>query len=104
MNKGAFIPALIVMSCVLSSGAALGRMIERWPYDKLFKTADLVILAKATSVRDAPEANKASLPVEFRDIMDGIITRLRVVQVVKGEYMAEQLDLVHFQMKGHSKI
>ena len=103
-RRGGIVSLVFAMTLVLSLGTAWGRLIESWPYGKLFKTAELVIIAKAESVRDAPEADKVSLPVEHRNIMTGVVTRFRVIYVVKGEHKDQRLDLVHFKMRGDWKI
>ncbi len=74
------------------------RQIEDWPYDKLFKNAELVVIVKAASVRDATEKDRA-VPPKGADYLTGVVTSFKVLQVVKGEYKEKELDLVHFKLK-----
>jgi hypothetical protein len=95
---------LIAVTLILSFGTAHGRFIESWPYARLFKTADLVIIAKALSVCDAPEVDKATpLPREW-DHLVAVVTTLKVEYVVKGDYKDDRLKLVHFRLKKGSLI
>jgi hypothetical protein len=89
---------LIAAVLIFSVGTAWGRPIESWPYDKLFENADLVIIAKALSVRDAPEMD-GSIPRGDRDYLRAVATTLKVEYVVKGKYEDERLELFHFRMK-----
>jgi hypothetical protein len=86
-----------------SCGDCPAREIEDWPYDKLFKTADLVVIVQPLSVRDAAEKDKA-VPPYGRDYLVGIVTNFKVLHVVKGEYKETELELVHFKMKPGSHI
>jgi hypothetical protein len=89
----------IAVTFVLSFGTAWGRIIDPWPYDRLFKNADLVIIATALSVRDAPEVDKTTLRPEDRNYLVGVVTTLQVEHVVKGEYKDTRLTLPHFRLK-----
>lgn len=101
MLRRTTIASFIAALLILSFGTAWGRLIESWPYDKLFKNAELVIIAKAVSVRDANNADKANPP---RDYLVGVVTTLEVEHVVKGEYKDQRLELVHFRLKEGSRI
>jgi hypothetical protein len=80
-------------------GHCSARQIEDWPYDKLFKNADLVVIVQPLSVRDATEKDKAIPPEVGKDWLVGIVTNFKVLHVVKGEYKEKELDLVHFKLK-----
>jgi hypothetical protein len=80
-----------------SADSLHARQIEDWPYDKLFKHADLVVIVKPLSVRDAKAEDKADPP---EDYLTGIVTTFKVVHVLKGEYAdKKKLELVHFRLK-----
>jgi hypothetical protein len=83
----------------LTCGDCPARQIEEWPYDKLFKNADLVVILKPVSVRDATEKDKAVPPDPGKDFMVGIVTKFKVLHVVKGEYKEKELELIHFKLK-----
>jgi hypothetical protein len=87
--------ALVVFHC----GHLSARQIQEWPYDKLFKRADLVIIAKAVAVRDARKEDRATPPKGSADILTGVVTTFEVLQVVKGEYKPNKIHLVHFRLK-----
>jgi len=75
------------------------RQIEDWPYDKLFKHADLVIIAKPLAVREAGKDDHAIPPKGHDEILTGVVTTFEVLHVIKGEYKANKMDLVHFRLK-----
>ena len=54
--------ALVALGAGLlaSPTAAPGRLVERWDYPRLFKEADLVVIAEAVAVTDADD------PAPFR--------------------------------------
>src|SRR5262245_234987 len=97
LSKRSFLVGLAAL--LLFVGISPGRQIESWPYDKLFKRADLVLLVKPLSVRDAKEADAAVPPAEDADILAGVVTSFKVLSVVKGEYKQEKFDLIHFRLK-----
>jgi hypothetical protein len=82
-----------------TAGSLRARQIEDWPYDKLFKHADLVVIVKPLSVRDATEKDKAAPPEAGKDYLVGIVTKFAVLHVVKGEYKEKELGIVHFKLK-----
>jgi len=92
------IPSLSILTLALVCGDGSARLIEDWPYDKLFKNAELVVIVQFVSVRDATEKDKAVPPAKFDNLV-GIVTTFKVLHVVKGEYKEENLDLVHFKLK-----
>jgi hypothetical protein len=96
-RTGAFLVgcAFVILFC----SQLRARQVEDWPYDKLFKHADLVIIAKATAVREARKEDHAVPPKRHADILTGVVTSFKVLQVIKGEYKHNKMDLVHFRLK-----
>jgi hypothetical protein len=95
---------MLVSSCLALVASHLhARVIEHWPYDKLFKHADLVVIVRPLSVRDATAKDKA-VPPGKRDYLVGVVTNFKVLHVVKGAYKEENLELVHFKYKKDLKI
>jgi hypothetical protein len=92
-----FLLCSAVVALLCSNLAA--RQIQEWPYNKLFKHADLVIIAKPVAVRDAEKDDHATPPKGYSDYLTGVVTSLEVLHVVKGEYKLKKLDLTHFQYK-----
>jgi hypothetical protein len=98
--KGKLVADLILFAALftLPCGDCFARQLEDWPYDKLFKNADLVVIVKPSAVRDATEKDKA-IPPDNEDYLVGVVTSFKVIHVVKGEYKEKKLDLVHFKIK-----
>ncbi len=93
--------AMLVWACLalLLAGDSHARQIESWPYEKLFKHADLVVVVKPLSVRDATAKDKAVPPPGTRSYLTGIVTNFKVLVVVKGEHKEKELAIVHFRLK-----
>jgi hypothetical protein len=97
----ALIPALACLALLPSR--TVGREIEDWPYEKLFKHSTLVVVVKPLSVREAT-AKDGTVPSDRRDTQTGIVTSFKVLVVVKGEYKQTDLDLFHFRRKKSHKL
>jgi hypothetical protein len=95
---------LCVAWCLLTHGNAEARLIESWPYDKLFKHAELVLIVKAASVRDAEPRDQAIPAAGWKDILVGVVTNMQILQVVKGDCKEKTLDLIHFRLKEGAQI
>lgn len=94
-------PFTVALGCSMAMfGIAFSRPIESWPYDKLFNKAELVVIAKPLSVRDAREEDKA-IPPDPQDgeYLTGVVTTFQVLHVVKGKYDEKNLSIVHFRMR-----
>jgi hypothetical protein len=90
---------IVALTClVLLFGHVHARQIQDWPYEKLFKRADLVIIVTPLAVRDAKEEDKATPPGNG-DYLTGVVTSFEVLQTVKGEYNEKELEIVHFRLK-----
>ncbi len=88
----------VLLSCVLLAcpvGVLSARQIPEWPYDKLFKHAELVVIVRPISVREAKAGEAADPPASY---LTGVVTNFRVLHVVKGQYADKNLDLVHFRI------
>jgi hypothetical protein len=96
----------LVLACAcltLLVGRSQARSIEDWPFDKLFKHAELVVIVRPLSVRDATAKDKA-VPPGNRDYLAGVVTTFKVLHVVKGAYKEEKFDLVHFKRKEGARL
>jgi hypothetical protein len=80
---------------LLLASAPLGRLLELWPYDKLFQRADLVVIATAVSTVDAPANIKDQAP---EDHLKGVCTTFRVAHVVKGAHRGKELTVFHYRL------
>jgi hypothetical protein len=78
------------------------REVEDWTYDRLFKSADAVVLAKCISSADAGNVVREEPPDRF---LVGVITRFQVTYAIKGELKKdEKFALFHYRMKEGSRI
>jgi hypothetical protein len=69
---------------------------SRWPFEKLFKHADLVVVVKPVATRDATDKDGIVPP---EDYLTGVVTTFHVGPLLKGEYKGKKLDLIHFRFK-----
>jgi hypothetical protein len=73
---------------------ATSRLIDDWPYGKLFKEAELVVMAtalKTEATKDKPP--KHDWPYE----MVGQNTSCKVLHVLKGKTEGKQIRILHFK-------
>jgi hypothetical protein len=93
----------------LSSFVALGvltpmlsaRIIAKWPYDRLFKEADLVVIASATSSEDCDDKTSDN---PWKKEFVGLNTSFSVKTVLKGKCDGDKLTVLHFKLKDDVKI
>src|SRR5205809_456046 len=88
---------LVVALAVLPMGAArvTARAIENWPYDRLFKEADLIIIAEATATTDTCEILEVpGWTAKFY----GVNTKFAVKHVLKGSSDAESVTVFHLRL------
>jgi hypothetical protein len=83
--------AVLLGTCVPSASA---RLIENWPYEKLFKESDLVVIAKATESKDSGEKAKLGWDTDFI----GVNTSFEVQSTLKGK-ADKKLTVLHFRVK-----
>lgn len=94
MWKHPAVSAVIAMSIAISPSAAPARVIEDWPYKKLFKESDLVVFV--TPVRTDPANDKPPehfWPYEFV----GQNTTFNVQYALKGKAEGDQIKVLHFK-------
>jgi hypothetical protein len=73
---------------------AKGRLIENWPYERLFENAELVVLARAVSNVDSPDRTKDNpWEIEFR----GVNTTFEVSSKLKGN-TGPTITVRHFKL------
>ena len=93
----------------LSSFVALGllapmlsaRVIENWPYDRLFKEADLVVIARATSSKECDDKTSDN---PWKEEFLGLNTSFTVETVLKGKCDGDKLTVLHFKLRDEVKI
>jgi hypothetical protein len=92
------LPALLSVLIIASSTFA--RPIADWPYEKLFKEADVVLIATAKEVK--PSEDKLEGP--YKEHLGGRVATLTVRAVLKGEVKGEAVEVVHFAEKGEMRL
>jgi hypothetical protein len=87
--------ALACAACFLVyPSAASARLVPRWTYDKLFKEADLVVIAVAVGTEQADDTPpEHSWPRE----LVAQNTTLKVRGTLKGKAEGEQIKVLHFK-------
>jgi hypothetical protein len=84
---------LIILACPLISTNAPGRILEDWPYERLMKEADLVVLVTTVKTEPAGERFNHDLwPLE----LVGQNTTLNVKLALKGDAPRE-ITVLHFK-------
>lgn len=84
----------LVLSLFVASAAA--RQIEAWSYDRLFKEADLIVIASAQGT--VPSEDQA--PDErWGPSLIGQHTTFAVLQTLKGQVNDGPLTVLHFKLK-----
>jgi hypothetical protein len=71
------------------------RPVPAWPYEKLFKQSDLVVIAHPTESVDVKDRMKEN-PMKI-DFM-GINTTLKIVHVAKGNLKSSNLTFLHYRI------
>lgn len=86
---------LISLSLLLVCAPANARLIENWPYERLFKEADLVVIVTAEGTTDAKDRFK---PHEWKIELVGQDTSLAVHSVLKGKLDTKTLKVLHYRL------
>lgn len=86
---------VILVSALLVTSAA-GRAIESWSYDRLFKEADVIVIASAQGTvasDDKPSADR------WTESLTGQRTTFSVINTLKGDAGDGPFTVVHFKLK-----
>jgi Leucine Rich repeat len=88
----------VFFGCIAALGVfnvgASARLLESWPYKRLFKESDLIVLAAATSTEKADDSFvDRRWPLEFA----GLNTTFEVKQVVHGKDPGKKIKVLHFR-------
>src|SRR5947209_3848066 len=86
--------ALAFFTCLASTE---GRLIPDWPYEKLVRDADLVVLAVPEASTDSDETPAKE---GWRSFCANVNTTLRVLAPLKGKAVGK-LTLSHYRLKGN---
>jgi hypothetical protein len=86
--------SLAVIVFALAAHGVVARVHERWPAAKLAERADVVVIARFISTKDAKNTDKA--PEPFPDLV-GVESTFRVLAVIKGKLERKQIVVFHFR-------
>jgi hypothetical protein len=95
MEKALPLLTLASVAVLILSPQAPARFVGNWPYDRLFKEADLVVVAVAVK-SEAVEAQPPS-GNEWPYEMVGRNTTFQVVHAIKGEAAGKHFTVLHFE-------
>lgn len=87
---------LITLVVALFVASAAARQIENWSYDRLFKEADVIVIASAQGTVQSED--KAS-DERWKASLIGQHTTFSVVQTLKGQLDDGPLTVLHFKLK-----
>jgi hypothetical protein len=87
---------LVLVAAAAAAAPAWARPLEGWSYERLFKEADVVVLARPESVADVDVKPKDA---RMREGFLGRVTTFSVVNAIKGEVKGKTIDVLHFRMK-----
>jgi hypothetical protein len=88
------LPSLLALGIVAPMLSA--RAIENWPYDRLFKEADLVVIARATSSESCDDKTTHNI---WKAECLGVNTAFSVKTVLKGKCDEDKITVLHFKLK-----
>jgi hypothetical protein len=86
--------ALVLLTAIVTP--ASGRLIESWPYKKLFKEADLVVIATAKGTEDTAERLKKAGGWDVELV--GRNTTFKVEAVLKGKVGGDTFKVLHYRL------
>jgi hypothetical protein len=96
MSKKRLVLFVSVLAVELVCGTYVwGRPIEDWPFDKLFKHSDVVVIATFQSSKRCGKDIKDKPPADY---LDGVITTLDIKHVVKGDHKGKQIEVFHYRL------
>ncbi len=98
---------LTILLVVLLGTASYARFVDSWPYDRLTKEADLIVIATPTAVRDTTE--RTTFPdlvrVDTNNIRSpvsaiGVETTFETLSVLKGNTNTTTFVFHHLRLAG----
>src|SRR5262249_61703679 len=94
MSRGILVLVALAAGLLASQSAAPGRLVERWDYPRLFKEADLVVIAQAVAVNSADEP----APFDWRpDLFQAKTATVDVEHVLQEKLPKNGLKVLHFK-------
>jgi hypothetical protein len=87
---------IMLVVCGLVALPATARRLEDWPYDKLMKEADLVVVA--TAVKTVETKDEMGDPAWKKRRFIGQDTTLEVITALKGKVDEKRIKVLHFKL------
>ena len=89
-----------LIAVLLLASTASARIVPFWSYEQLLKESELVLIVKVLSNRDATKEDTVLPPSDpfDRRTQTAVVTKMRVLAVLKGKYENEEFELNHFRM------
>jgi hypothetical protein len=84
------------ITALLLPSIAWARLLSRWPYKRLFKEADLVVIATATEIADCQDRSTDN---PWKQESFGVNTSFRVESTLKGKLDGDKIKVLHFRLK-----
>src|SRR5262249_2280178 len=91
--NGRFNLAAVIVIVPLFASATFGRLIEDWPYDRLFKEADLAVIATA----DRTEDTSHRLKTDGKADLLGMNTSFKIRTTLKGKVVGDAITVLHYR-------
>jgi hypothetical protein len=90
-------PCLSAIALIaIAAAPAFARLIESWPYERLFKEADLVVIAR---VERATETKERLSPADWKVEFIGQETVFTVQTILKGKVKdGRKLPVLHYRL------
>src|SRR5437016_2731341 len=95
MTRPKLVRAFAALVAVALPLVAEARLIDRWPYDRLLRESDLVVLARAVASADAGETWTGN---PWKAEFIGVNTTFEVLAVLKGTSKAGPLTVLHYRL------
>lgn len=90
---------LLAVFFVAPTVAAMARPVPILSYSELLSQSDVVLVVRATEVRDAREGDPIATTDRDASIyLTAIVTNLRVLAVLKGDFSQKSFVLAHFRL------
>ena len=84
----------VLMALFVASATA--RQIENWPYERLFKEADVIVIASA---QGTVESDDKAADERWKASLIGQHTSFAVINTLKGQVDNGPIKVLHFKLK-----
>ena len=88
--------AIVSLMC---SSVACARALPHWPYDKLIKESDLVVIVEPTGSESTDDQPADDGLRKLKELIKGQNTSFNVVHIIKGKAPGETIRMMHFRRK-----